>query len=286
MDKRRSARSRRIQRRRRQRNIILAALLGGLVIILVLVAVAVSRTGRDKQQQNQPLTNAVSDAEKKTQEQTTNSLESQSAQSGEMNTENASTDNTDGTQGSLQVTAKGFSIQLIDGVTYVDGVLIANKTYGLPQSYAPGDLADEVKEAFEVMKKAAAKEGLNLYISSGYRSYTRQQTLYNNYVNKDGKEQADTYSARAGYSEHQSGLCFDLNTIDDSFAYTAESKWLEKHAQEYGFIIRYPKGKEDKTGYQYEPWHLRYLGVELATKVYESGLCLEEYYGITSEYAE
>lgn len=282
MDKRRSARSRRIQRRRRQRNIILAALLGGLVIILVLVAIAVSRMGRDKQQQNQPLTNVASDAEKKTQEQTTNSLESQSAQSGETQTENTQ----NGTQGSSEVTAKGFSIQLIDGVTYVDGVLIANKTYGLPQSYAPGDLADEVKEAFEVMKKAAAKEGLNLYISSGYRSYTRQQTLYNNYVNKDGKEQADTYSARAGYSEHQSGLCFDLNTIDDSFAYTAESKWLEKHAQEYGFIIRYPKGKEDKTGYQYEPWHLRYLGVELATKVYESGLCLEEYYGITSEYAE
>lgn len=282
MDKRRSARSRRIQRRRRQRNIILAALLGGLVIILVLVAVAVSRTGNDEQQQNQNFANVPSEAEKNTQEQSANALENQSTQSGETQTENTQ----NGTHGSSEVTAKGFSIQLIDGVTYVDGVLIANKTYGLPQSYAPGDLADEVKEAFEVMKKAAAKEGLNLYISSGYRSYTRQQTLYNNYVSKDGKEQADTYSARAGYSEHQSGLCFDLNTIDDSFAYTAESKWLEKHAQEYGFIIRYPKGKEDKTGYQYEPWHLRYLGVELATKVYESGLCLEEYYGITSEYAE
>lgn len=264
MDKRRNPRRRRIQRRRRQKNMIFAALIGGLVIIVLLAAGAVKSVGNDKQQQKADV------------------LENQSTQSGETQTENTQ----NGTKGSSEVTAKGFSIQLIDGVTYVDGVLIANKTYGLPQAYAPGDLADEVKEAFEAIKNAAAKEGLNLYISSGYRSYTRQQTLYNNYVSKDGKELADTYSARAGYSEHQSGLCFDLNTIDDSFAYTPESKWLEKHAQEYGFIIRYPKGKEDKTGYQYEPWHLRYLGVELATKVYESGLCLEEYYGITSEYAE
>ena len=249
MDKRRNPRRRRIQRRRRQKNMIFAALIGGLVIIVLLAAGAVKSVGNDKQ------------------EQTADVLENQSTQSGETQTENTQ----NGTKGSSEVTAKGFSIQLIDGVTYVDGVLIANKTYGLPQAYAPGDLADEVKEAFETIKNAAAKEGLNLYISSGYRSYTRQQTLYNNYVSKDGKELADTYSARAGYSEHQSGLCFDLNTIDDSFAYTPESKWLEKHAQEYGFIIRYPKGKEDKTGYQYEPWHLRYLGVELATEVYEKG---------------
>lgn len=184
----------------------------------------------------------------------------------------------------VAVTAKGFSIRQIDGITYVNEILIANKTYGLPESYAPGDLAGEVKQAFDVLQKAAAKEGLNLYISSGYRSYTRQENIYNNYVKQDGKDKADTYSARAGYSEHQTGLCFDLNTIDDSFANTPESKWLEKHAQEYGFIIRYPKGKENVTGYQYEPWHLRYLGTELAERVYESGLCLEEYLGISSAY--
>jgi D-alanyl-D-alanine carboxypeptidase len=136
------------------------------------------------------------------------------------------------------------------------------------------------------MQKAAAKEGLNIYISSGYRSYNRQVTLYNNYVKSDGVALADTYSSRPGHSEHQTGLCFDLNTIDDSFGNTAESAWLEKHAQEYGFIIRFPKGKESYTGYQYEPWHLRYVGVELATKIYESGLSLEEYLGITSEYAD
>ena len=141
-------------------------------------------------------------------------------------------------------------------------------------------------DAFLSMQKAAAAQGLNIYISSGYRSYSRQQTLYNNYVKSDGKALADTYSSRPGYSEHQTGLCFDLNTIDDSFGNTKESAWLEQHAQEYGFIIRFPKGKDAQTGYQYEPWHLRYLGIDMATKVYNSGLSLEEYLGITSEYAD
>jgi D-alanyl-D-alanine carboxypeptidase len=190
------------------------------------------------------------------------------------------------TAASSEVTSKGYKIEVIDGITYIDGVMIANKTYSLPESYAPGDLLSEVKEAFSVMQKAAAKEGLNIYISSGYRSYNRQVTLYNNYVKSDGVALADTYSSRPGHSEHQTGLCFDLNTIDDSFGNTAESAWLEKHAQEYGFIIRFPKGKESYTGYQYEPWHLRYVGVELAAKIYESGLSLEEYFGITSEYAD
>ena len=184
------------------------------------------------------------------------------------------------------VSARGYEIRIIDGVSYVNGILIANKTYSLPSDYNPGKIDDTVMDAFYEMQSAAAAEGLNLYISSGFRSYNTQYWLYNNYVERDGKEEADTYSARAGYSEHQTGLCFDLNTIDESFAYTPESKWLEQHAQEYGFIIRYPKGKENITGYMYEPWHLRYLGKELAEKVYNSGLCLEEYLGITSVYSD
>ena len=121
-------------------------------------------------------------------------------------------------------------------------------------------------------------------MSSAFRSYDYQNTLYNNYVSWYGKEQADTFSARAGYSEHQTGLAIDVNTIDDSFAYTPEAVWLAQHAHEYGFIIRYPKGKESITGYQYEPWHIRYLGIETATAVYNSGLTLEEYLGIDSYY--
>ena len=139
--------------------------------------------------------------------------------------------------------------------------------------------------AFDEMAADAAAQGLNLYISSAFRSYEYQDGLYNRYVAQDGQELADTYSARPGHSEHQTGLAFDLNTIDDSFANTAEGQWVAEHAHEYGFIVRYPADKVAITGYQYEPWHIRYLGDEAAA-VYESGLCLEEYLGITSEYAE
>ncbi len=105
-------------------------------------------------------------------------------------------------------------------------------------------------------------------------------------MNKDGKAEADRYSARPGYSEHQSGLAMDLNSVDDSFAYTKEAKWIAENCSKYGFIIRYPKGKEPITGYIYEPWHVRYLGTELAEKVTTSGLTLEEYFGITSFYKD
>jgi len=193
---------------------------------------------------------------------------------------------------SVTVVAKQETQQNTDDTvtepTYIDGILIVNKTYALPSDYNPydGDIAPEVQEAFNAMEQDARAEGLTLYISSGFRSYDYQAGLYERYAQRDGYDKADTYSARAGHSEHQTGLCFDLNTIDDSFADTAEGKWVAENCYKYGFIVRYPEGKEDKTGYQYEPWHLRYLGVELATKVYNSGLCLEEYLGITSEYAD
>lgn len=170
-------------------------------------------------------------------------------------------------------------------LTYIQNILIANKTYALPRDYNPG-VNQDASVAFEKMQEAAAVDGLNIYISSGYRSYDYQDNLYNNYVNSYGKEQADRFSARAGYSEHQTGLAFDVNTIDSSFTGTPEAEWVAAHCYEYGFIIRYPEGKESITGYQYEPWHIRYLGTETATAVFESGLTLEEYLGITSVYAE
>lgn len=171
----------------------------------------------------------------------------------------------------------------VSELTYIDGILIANKTYALPSDFDPG--VDSVAlAAFEEMQKVAYAEGCNIYISSGYRSYQRQVEIYNRYVSQDGQEYADTYSSRPGHSEHQTGLTFDLNSIDISFADTPEGKWLAENCHKYGFIIRYPKDKEDITGYMYEPWHIRYLGVDKATAVYESGLCLEEYLGITSSY--
>jgi D-alanyl-D-alanine carboxypeptidase len=121
---------------------------------------------------------------------------------------------------------------------------------------------------------------LNIWICSGFRSYAYQQNLYNRYVARDGKAEADRYSARPGHSEHQTGLAMDVNSVGQSFAYTSEGKWLAAHAHEYGFIIRYPKGKEDITGYMYEPWHIRYVGVEIAKEITEAGITFEEYMGV------
>lgn len=176
-------------------------------------------------------------------------------------------------------------LEVVDGCTYVDGVLIVNKTYGLPSDYHPG-LEDYVLDAFQEMKAAAAEEGLDLYIGSDFRDYDYQVTIYNNYCELYGWELADTFSARPGHSEHQTGLTIDCNSIDDAFGETAEAAWLAQHCAEYGFIIRFPEGKEDITGYQYEPWHIRYVGKELATEINALGLTLEEYLGVDSVYAE
>ena len=177
-------------------------------------------------------------------------------------------------------------IEVKDGITYVNGILIANKTYSLPKDYDPGKINDEALKAYEEMRAAAAKDNITLWIQSGYRSYKTQEELYNNYVKNNGKEKAETFSARPGHSEHQSGLAMDLNIIDDSFEGTPEAIWIEKNSYKYGFIIRYPKGKENITGYKYEPWHIRYLGKDIAKKVYDSGLTLEEYLGINSKYKD
>ncbi len=173
-----------------------------------------------------------------------------------------------------------------DRITYIDGLLIANKTYALPSDYDPG-VDPEAKAALDKMIAAAKLDGLRLWNQSGYRTYDYQKYLYDKYVAKDGKEKADTYSARPGHSEHQSGLAFDINQVTDSFAGTPEAIWLAEHCHEFGFIIRYPKGKEHITGYKYEPWHIRYVGdPELAKAITDSGLCLEEYLGITSAYRD
>ena len=197
------------------------------------------------------------------------------------------------------VTEEGYTLKIIDGIAYIDDFIIVNKTYSLPSNYQPKDpyvtvsgercndcINKDAMEAFRLMKSDAQSIGLNIYISSGYRSYSYQDRIYHNYVSVSGKEGADTYSARPGHSEHQTGTCFDLNSIDDSFAATAEGKWVNDHAYLYGFIIRYPKGKETITGYQYESWHLRYVGKDLAGKLYHDGNweTLEEYYGISSAY--
>ena len=170
-------------------------------------------------------------------------------------------------------------------ITYIDGILVVNKTYALPADYNPG-VDPEAKSAFDRMQSDAAELGLNIYISSGFRSYDYQAGLYQRYVEQSGQAEADRYSARPGHSEHQTGLAFDLNSITNEFIETDEGKWVTENCHNYGFIIRYPADKESVTGYMYEPWHIRYLGIETAQAVHDSGLCLEEYLGITSKYSE
>lgn len=199
--------------------------------------------------------------------------------------ENETVNNTENSEDYSSVTKNGYVIERIDGITYVDGIMIANKTYTLPAGYDPG-IKKEAADALAEMQNAAAAEGLSLFVVSGYRSYYSQEAVYAGWVSRDGAEQADTYSSRAGHSDHQTGYTFDLNSLDQSFAYTREGIWLAEHCAEFGFIIRYPEGKELYTGYIYEPWHIRYIGKEKARIITESGLSLEEYYGITSDYAD
>lgn len=175
------------------------------------------------------------------------------------------------------------TIEEINGITYVDGIMIANKTYTLPADYDPG-VHPEAQAAFDEMQAAASEDGISLWVISSYRSYYDQEAIYNRYLQWDTKEVVDTYSSRPGHSDHQTGYTFDVNSLEQSFEYDPAGQWLADNCYKYGFIIRYPKGKEDSTGYMYEPWHIRYIGVEFATKVTTSGLSLEEYLGITSVY--
>ncbi len=183
----------------------------------------------------------------------------------------------------IPVTVRVMSMQ--DGCTFVDGILVANKTYGLPESYDPG-LLPITETAFEKLSAAAEKEGLDIYAASDYRTYQFQVTVYNSMVKGYSKEYADNYSARPGHSEHQTGYTIDCNDINNDFAETDEGKWLAEHCWEYGFILRYPLGKEHITGYSYESWHIRYVGVEHAKAIWEQGLTLEEYLDIDSVYQD
>lgn len=170
--------------------------------------------------------------------------------------------------------------------TYIKGILVANKKYPLPANYAPG-VDQKAELALNTMFTAAKVNGYELTAFSSFRSFDYQKQLYTKYVKKDGQKAADRYSARPGYSEHQSGLAFDIGEIGqedlwltEAFGNTEAGQWLHAHAHEYGFILRYPKGKEATTGYMYESWHFRYVGIKLAKEIYEQNVTLEEYLNI------
>jgi len=181
--------------------------------------------------------------------------------------------------------------------------LVVNKKHHLTAEYIPPDLTvpkvpfsftedlpkkrmrKEAAEALEELFDAARREGIELVGVSAYRSYERQAEIFAYNARQRGEEVANQVSARPGESEHQTGLAIDVSCASvkyqliEEFGETKEGKWLADHAAEYGFIIRYPKGKEEITGYQYEPWHLRYVGRQAAQRIKEEGITLEEYKG-------
>ena len=191
----------------------------------------------------------------------------------------------EGTVGSKSQEASQKKAEVVDKGGYYsiqgkyDEIVIANKHYPLSKDYNPGE--NPTAKA-ELMKLIAAMQEAGFPISdhySGFRSYETQTQLYQEYVNQDGKAEADRYSARPGYSEHQTGLAFDLiGTNGDLVTEEKAAQWLLDHAADYGFVVRYLKGKEKETGYMAEEWHLRYVGKE-AKEIAASGLSLEEYYG-------
>ena len=188
------------------------------------------------------------------------------------------------TQPAKQINQQQYSINQASSLW-----VVVNKGRVLPASYVPASfgpqgIRSDADAALIKLLAAASKAGVGMKVASGYRSYSYQVSTYNGYVSRDGQAKADTYSARPGHSEHQTGLAADLApidnrcTLDQCFGQTAEGKWLATNAHNYGFIIRYQKNTQNLTGYEYEPWHVRYVGTALAAQLYKSGQTLEQYF--------
>ena len=175
-----------------------------------------------------------------------------------------------------------------------DPLVICNKYHKLSNTYVPKDLIKvdtsyasrsgitlkkDAYEAFKTMVDKAKEENITLLAGSGYRSYQYQSDLYNNYVKKDGLQEAETYSARPGYSEHQTGLAIDVKGANNEYINEGDKEYnyLINNSYKYGYIVRYPKDKEKITGYIFEPWHVRYVGVDVATYIHNSKITFDEY---------
>lgn len=168
---------------------------------------------------------------------------------------------------------------------YIDGIVVVNKDYGLPRNFK-SDLEEEALQAVDDIIAAAKKENIAIKVRSGFRSYDNQVQLFKTYANRDGSSKANTYSAHAGFSEHQTGLAFDFTTgksnksIGVWFDDTPQAKWLYENAYKFGFVLRYPEDKDHITGYMHESWHYRYVGKEHSKNFKMNDLTLEEYLGL------
>ena len=171
---------------------------------------------------------------------------------------------------------------LVNKYNYLEKDYVPKNLEKISNQYALSNmkLVNIAKDAYEEMAKDASKEKRKLVVMSAYRDYNYQVNLYNRYAKKDGKDKADTYSGRPGFSEHQTGLAIDIyngKTVYTKFEETKEFEWMKENAYKYGYILRFPKGKELETGYQYESWHYRYVGKEIAKEINEKNISLEEY---------
>lgn len=202
-------------------------------------------------------------------------------------------------------------IQVTNGIKYIQNpnniAVLVNKEFSLPVNYRAKDLIKpdvkfsfdeknekqlmrkEAAEALHNMFESAKKEGVEITAVSGFRSYQRQKQVFTAEVAASGAEHAQQAVAEPGKSEHQTGLTMDISSaenqfqLNEDFEKTAAGKWLAKNSAEYGFILRYPKGKEKATGYMFEPWHFRYVGVDIAKDINKRGLTLEEYVQLARE---
>ena len=203
----------------------------------------------------------------------------------------------------LDVTAQlpgKHEIEVMQGKS--EYLILVNKTYGLHETDEPDDLVmvsfrasdrqakyqklrAEAASAFDQLAQSAKNEGLTIVVTTAYRPYAYQKQLHDTYLKSNGQLWTENYSADPGHSEHQTGLAADVSSpsanyeLKQAFAGTAEGKWLAENAHRFGFIIRYPEGKEAITGYKYEPWHIRYVGAGPAAEIYNDNLTLEEYLG-------
>ncbi|MGP4076494.1 M15 family metallopeptidase [Halobacillus sp. K22] len=258
-----------------------------LFMSLLLSACSLSETSKEENAQAEPA--PPSDREIDLKEEPAFKSETGEAKTGSQEKESGETELS---EESLTVVNDPDSIQVV-----------VNKNRKLPEGYTPQDLTipdvpfyfdeelpkkhmrKEAADALEKLFQAAEKAGQDLVAASGYRSYERQKTLFEGYIEEYGEEKAKTFSARPGTSEHQTGLAMDVTSakmsfkLDESFRETEEGAWLAEHAHEYGFIIRYPEGKQDITGYTYEPWHLRYVGKDISSDIHKSEETLEEFFG-------
>lgn len=169
---------------------------------------------------------------------------------------------------------------------YPAGLVVPNVLLRYPASNTEMMLRRDAAAALEKMSAAASAEGISLRLASGFRSYSQQSAIYSGYVRSSGSAKADTFSARAGHSEHQTGLAADLAPADRScelevcFSDTPAGRWLASQSHKYGFIMRYQKDKQRLTGYQFEPWHFRYVGTELAAEINLNAMTLEEFFDL------